>query len=229
MIAATLKRFTAWSLSRLKQWEECPRHARLVHLDRLPEPKGPALENGIRVHALASEYLSGRLKPLPNELARFQEPFATLRKKKATPDIRLALDSLWRPVDWFDQTVRLRMILDALTITGRGRRGRHVIDFKTGRVRDQVDKDQLELYGMGVMAANPTVNIVTSELWYLDAGLKRPDPPFETARAVAEGLRSVWEERAAPLLTDGKFAPRPGNHCRWCHFRTSNGGPCEYG
>jgi hypothetical protein len=41
-------------------------------------------------------------------------------------------------------------------------------------------------------------------------------------------LADDWEDKTRPMLNDTIFAPKPGNACRWCHWKKSNGGPCKF-
>jgi hypothetical protein len=46
------------------------------------------------------------------------------------------------------------------------------------------------------------------------------------AREKAEKDGDVYLSRN--LENDDIFAPKPSYGCRWCHFRKSNGGPCQW-
>lgn len=219
-------RFAAWSYSRLTTYEECPRRARYVHLEKRPEPKSPAMDRGTEIHKEAELYLKGTVRTLPASLKRFKEGFAYLRKVKASAEGELAFDASWRPVSWFAPTVRLRVKIDALA-PGAGDGGALlVVDYKTGKVRP-ANVDQLDLYdAAGLLATGAPA--VESRLWFLDHGVVEPREPRVTEASSLPAMKKKWERRAAPMLADETHAPRPGNYCRWCHFRKDNGGPCEY-
>lgn len=224
------KRFTAWSYSRLSDYESCPRRAKFKHLDKLVEPAGPALARGSDIHKECEGYVTGRLVELPESLARFPEEFAALRARKDVETERqLAVTAAWQPCEWFASNAWLRVVVDA-TYAGADatEAGRVLLDYKTGRVYpDKVD--QLDLYGLIAFAYHPGLKRVDSAFWYLDAG-----EVINKSLVVAEvaKLKKKWEKRVAPLLADEAFLPKAGDGCRWCFFGQggkAKGGPglCE--
>lgn len=76
----------------------------------------------------------------------------------------------------------------------------------------------------------PHVDEVRPRLVYVDEGVVYPDPrkPIVYTQADVPRLKELWAKRTKAMLSDTKFAPRPGAYCKYCHFRKSNGGPCRY-
>lgn len=224
-------RITAWSYSRLSDYEECPLKAKLKHLDKIQEPGGHALQRGADIHKLAEAYTMGRVDELPPELARFPDEFADLRARKDVEcERQLAVTAAWQPCAWFGAGAWLRVVVD-VTFAGvtPDEPGRTVIDYKTGKVR-VTNNDQLDLYGLVMLAYYPGIKRVDSALWYLDQG---EIASRSLVRAEAEAVRTRWEKRVAPLLADETFAPKPGNACRWCFYGQggkAKGGPgrCQF-
>lgn len=214
---------STWSISRLHDWERCPRYAMYRHGLKLPEPKGPALERGIAVHALAEAYLKAEEPPrrVPAELSKFAPQFRALRKKEAQSEVRFAVTEKWEPRGFFDRDVWLRCVADALVIDGDKAR---IVDFKTGKKRDGYD-DQLELYAVSVFLHFPEVESVQGELWFLDTG---EIVKVRILRDRLEELLAAWTVRPLPMLEDRIFPSRPGWYCRYCHYRRDNAGPCEH-
>lgn len=223
--------FTAWSYSRWADHAECPRRARLKHLDKVPESaeKSPALVRGDTIHKLAEKYVKGEVARLPAELKSFTDEFKTLRKIKATAEGKWGLTLKWEPSDFFDwDRTWLRVVLDAHHPVGTDRV--KVIDYKTGKVYG-TNAEQLELYALAGFAHYPDVKVVETELWYLDQGEILPadeDARTFTIKQVPK-LQKKWRERVIPLLRDKKFVPRPGPHCHRCAYSKKKGGPCEFG
>lgn len=225
--------FTSWSYSRWADHAECPRRARLKHLDKFVPPgepkKSPALERGDRIHKDAEAYVKGGLKRLPKELSAFADEFKHLRKIGAVAEGKWALTITWQPVDFFDWNAAwLRVVLDAhhALATDRAK----VIDYKTGKVYG-TSADQLELYAVAGFANYPDVKVIETELWYLDQGLILPaDEEARTFdRRQLPNLQKKWRERVIPMMRDKKFVPRPGPHCWRCDYSKKKGGPCEFG
>jgi CRISPR/Cas system-associated exonuclease Cas4 (RecB family) len=225
-----VKKFTAWSYSRLSDYEACPRRAKFKHLDKLVEPAGPALERGGQIHKEAEAYVRRRVPELPKSLERFPAEFAALRARDdVETELQLAVTREWRPCDWFGADAWLRIVVDATHAgVAATEAGRVIIDYKTGKMYpDKVD--QLDLYGLVALAYHAGVRRVDSALWYLDQGeiINRV-----LVRAEAPAVRQRWEERVVALLADERFDPKPGNACRFCWFGQGGrdkGGPglCE--
>jgi hypothetical protein len=213
--------FTAWSFSRLHQWEECPLRAKLKLLDKRQEPEGPALARGNAIHKEAEKFASGQVRALPPSLALMKDDFKELKKAKPLVEQQWAFTVSWEPTEWFAKDAWLRVICDAVTVSPPNA---VVIDHKTGKLREGYN-DQVELFALAALAKFQDVATVRTELWYLDHGVIKDD---EFNRSMEKKLRTKWEKRARPLLADTTFAPRPGFHCRWCHFSKSKAGPCKY-
>lgn len=244
-----LVQITAASYSRYTDYEKCPALAKYKHVERLKEPSNPALEKGNLIHALAQVWVSGKLPPremdnfkfyrkleavidnkkIPEELERFEEEFAKLRKVKAVCEQQWAFNEDWSEGDWFSKTAWLRIKVDAfwleqvktkkLTSTTV-----HIIDYKTGREYPTHD-EQRSLYALGAFLMFPDVARVVAWHWYLDAGVERKG---DWSSAAADGLKTYWQRNFTAMLNDRTFAPNPNPGCRYCHFRKSNQGPCEY-
>lgn len=224
---------TAWSFSRWTKWATCPLQFKLSTIDRLPEEKGPALVRGQEVHNEAEEYVKAARKPrmVPASLETFTDEFVELRDLKRAagvevlPENELAFDRNWAPTSWFDRRTWVRIKIDAL-VRFVGKRRTRVIDYKTGRLKEQSEYDeQVELYALAAFDADPELQTVQTELWFLDHGVLYEN---DHDRDDADGIRAKWEERVTPMMADRRFDPTPGNHCRWCSFSKAKGGPCRY-
>lgn len=219
---AVATKFYAWSFSRLTLWEECPLRAKLQNLDRIETPKGPALERGNIIHKEAEDYALGRIKITPN-LKSLEGDFKILKASNPLVEQQWAFNVNWEPTEWFGRDAYVRIICDAVTMPTPD--FACVIDHKTGKLRDGY-QEQVELFSTGVFSRYGSVQEAATELWYLDHGTIIQNA-FH--RKDHTSLKKKWSKRAAPMLKDEKFPPKPGNHCRWCHFRRSNGtGLCPY-
>lgn len=223
-------KFFAWSYSRLTDYMKCPLHAKLRHLQKMPEPKGPALDRGNVVHKTAEIYVSTKPKggKFPEDLKLFKKEFNELRKldTKMNTEYKWAFDAKWNyllpPDGWFDKNAWCRMVIDLWFLASPKRM--RIIDYKTGKIYPE-QMEQLELYAIGAFSVDPRIEEVSCEFWYLDQGeiklavYKRADIP---------ALKKKWEKMVRPILADTTFAPKPSNSCRWCHFSAIKGGPCKY-
>lgn len=218
-------RLTAWSYSRFSDYCKCPQLAFYKHVKKLKEPDNPAMERGSAIHKLAEEYVKGTRRALPPELAKFKEAFGAIKKNKALVEQEWGFTVAWQPSSWFDmQNTWCRIKVDVADYRA------HIdtlliVDHKTGKKRPG-NELQMDLYAVGGFLTYPTAKFVRTELWYLDEG----GPPVTALYEVENfpTLKKDWEGRVKPMMTDKTFKPKPGAHCRWCHFRKDNGGPCKF-
>lgn len=220
--------FTAWSFSRLSDYERCELLAYFKYLD----PKRPkfkpnkAMQRGTEIHTEAQHFVEGRIKKLPESLDRFEEEFLDLRKirKHVKTEGELAVDKNWSPTDWFAPNTWLRVKMDAMYQLPKKPKHLVMIDYKTGKI-NPAHEAQLDLYATVGLSLKPHIKTIDAELWYLDWGevvaksYTRKDLP---------SLKKTWVKRSKRLLTDTKFAPSPGNHCTWCDFSAAKKGPCKF-
>lgn len=220
------QKITAWSFSRLQDYRKCPRMAKFKHVDRLKEPGNAAMERGSAIDKMGEDFIMGRLKKLPAELKSFEEGFKELRKRGASAQEQWAFNQAWKPVDWFAKDAWLRVKTDVKLFTAETKTVL-VIDNKTGKQRDE-HAEQVKLYALGAFLMIPEAEKVDARLWYTDLGVESPEEPKVYARSELKQLQTYWLKQVKPMLADTVFAPRASSHCRYCHFRKDNGGPCEY-
>lgn len=230
------KNFTSWSFSRFMDYRGCPAKAKYKHLEKLPEPKSDAMERGIAIHGLAEDYTNGKIARIPKELKLFKDEFKMLKGRQIkiveenwawTKDF--AAETAWD--NWTGAWTRIK--LDAAYVDV----DRNVlvpIDHKTGKCRPQKQAEyelQLQLYGLAGLLRFPDVAAAEPQLWYLDEGVTWPpaDEPAERyERKDVEKLRKIWVKNVTPMLNDTSFKPKPGDACRFCHYKKANGGPCKF-
>lgn len=227
MPTPVIKTFTSWSWSRYKDHLKCPAYAKYRHLDKIPEPKGPALERGGRIDAESNDFIEGKLTKLPDSLKRFRKEYAELKKRGGVAQTKWAVDRSWKLVDFMDWGRAWgRMVLDAhWKGVVRGTPVAKVIDVKTGRIYEE-NEHQLELYAIPTFIAYPEVEVIQTELWYVDQGEIGGLRQFH--REQLDVMIKGWNRRLIPMLTDKKFVAKPGDYCNRCHFRKANDGPCKF-
>jgi hypothetical protein len=231
------KQFTSWSYTRYSDYQRCPAYAKYKHLDKMKEPESPAMARGSAIHELAEKFSIGELKKLPAELRHFSEEFAVVKQQKnKLVEQQWAFTRSWEPARWDDwQNAWLRVKVDLALVTPEG--VLKIIDHKTGQIkpdRHEEYTEQTDLYVVSGMAAHAAgmlprrIEAVEAELWYLDAGVIWPEKPNPIPVKEYSKLQKKWERKVTPMLSDTRFAPRPGNYCRWCSFSKAKGGPCQY-
>lgn len=226
-------RFFAWSYSRLHDWEECGRKAKLKHLDKSApkEPEAPAMARGSAMHKTAELWSTKRHtdKKIPDELKLFEAEFIELRKiaRRLNVEQQLAFDKNWNPCSWFGPEAWLRVVCDCEWVDDDNRV--HVVDYKSGKIRDD-HLEQLSLYAIAMFIKYPRATHVDTSLWYLDAGELKAET-YE--RKDLAKLQKLWLSRSEPMLSDTEFKPTPGRGCRFCFYGQNGkqkGGPgiCEF-
>jgi CRISPR/Cas system-associated exonuclease Cas4 (RecB family) len=237
---AQAKSITAWSFSRLKDYEQCPAKAKYKHVDKLKEPGNAAMDRGTAIHKLAEDFVKGDIMKLPPELQNFKKEFEKVRKQNQVfVEEQLTFDSNLKLMKdtkeqqaWFSYKAWLRVKMDLRVLEKNIMR---LIDHKTGRVNEE-HKEQLELYALIGFMLEPEIDIIDAELWYLDNATKPVAVRF--LRKNFAKIKKKWLLRVKPMMVDTLFAPRPGRYCSWCWFNkntvTNKGepkpkGPCKFG
>lgn len=235
---ATPKQFTSWSFSRYSDWKRCPLAAKLKHLDKISEPKNPAMQRGADIHDEAAAYLKGNLAKLSPDLALFKDEFKRLRllsKKRLLGFVcedNWAFTAEWDKTQWNDWLrcwVRIKLdcahheTIDVMVVT----------DWKTGKFREELHEEyleQLELYALAALILHPHLKEVRPRLVYTDQGLIYPPvtKPIVYTQADVPRLKKLWAKRINPMMKDTRFAPKPNSKCHWCFYGQSGvakGGP----
>lgn len=217
-------KITAWSYSRYKDYVTCPFKAKCKHVDKIKEPGNAAMERGSAIHKMAEDYVKSMLTALlPPELKYFEEELKFLKKVRAKCEQDVAFTKDWKSTGWFDRDAWLRVKMDVYVFYA-DTKSIDIIDHKTGKPKDDYI-DQLELYAIAGLLLFPEAVSVRTMIWYIDSGEEvfKVYKRIELAKLIAK-----WEKKTAPMLQDVRFAPKPGNYCRWCYFRKDNDGPCQY-
>lgn len=221
---------TAWSYSRWSTYEECPFKAKLKFIEKRQEPPSDAMARGERIHKAIERYLvdGGRV---PTEAKPMAGELRVLKALRPVVEGERAFSWDWKPVDWFSKEAWCRVKADAfvLPVADDPIPTVRTIDHKTGKLKDAGEYDaQLEIYGLAGLLSYSMAAQATGELWFIDHGkiVQRPEGVFP--RKDEKSLKKLWEGRVKKMLSDTRFEPRPGNYCRYCHFRKANNGPCKY-
>jgi hypothetical protein len=155
----------AWSFSKLKNFETCPkRHEQIDILKNYHEDEEPggALEWGNRVHHALHATL-GKGTPLPSEMKDYQKYVDMVGKLpgKLYVEQKYAITVDFGPTTYFAPNVWYRGIGDVVKIAGT--RGT-ILDWKTGAIK--VDSVQLMLMAQCVFSHFPQVQRVhTGYIW----------------------------------------------------------------
>ena len=212
----------AWGFSKLDTYRTCPAKFKFQFIDKLPSGSSPAMERGTKMHQNIESYLNGWVTTLIPEVISWKEAIDALKEKDFKAEQALGFDKEWGKLsDWFGKTTWLRVKMDASYVEGN--KGT-AIDFKSGKYRVP-STEQVELYAIGLHAANPSLMEVSAEFWFLDTG-----ETYERTYTAKEllDLRKKYEQYVAPIYADETWTPAPSNNCRWCPYSKTKGGLCKY-
>ena len=93
-----------------------------------------------------------------------------------------------------------------------------IIDYKTGKARDQEAADQSLQLSLYAFAAQQKWNYKVGALIFHNL---EQNVPVVTMRSEAQLLDArVCVEEAAKGISEGVFDPKPGQHCHFCAYRT---------
>ena len=225
----------AWSYSKIKNFETCPK--RHFHVDLVGdwrEKESEQLRAGNELHdamARAIGNIGGKqpdgrdAQPLPEHLSAYQPLVDGHRKSRETgavvaTEMKLAINARFEPVAWMAKDAWFRAIADVLVLYGPVALAD---DWKTGKVVD--DSPQLQMGALAIMAHYPQVQRVANRFqWLKESSVSQEIiTPADKPRIWAMLQPRVERLRVAYTTPDpGKgFPPQPGPLCRrYCPVKT---------
>ena len=218
------QQITAWSYSRLTEYEGCPKKSYFKVIEKLKEPASEAMDRGAQVHKDGENFLNHVLEEVPESFKLLAQELSEARMMGAKSELEVTFRRDWSACGWFDEDAWLRLKIDMILVEDGVVR---IVDFKTGKNRGGYE-DQLELYALTALMIYPDCKDVSCELWFTDSGEIIATSKGTYGPKDLEKLKTKWEKRVAPMLNDTIFAPNPSALCKWCWFSQSKTGKCEY-
>lgn len=228
-IARPVKSF-AWSYSRLKNFETCPRRYLSIDVNKeFKQDETEQLSEGDRLHKAMAKRVDADVS-LPPEFYYMEKHAAALTKQThdnqtINVELKLAVDRDLNPVGFFDKTVWARCVIDYLKMVRKdGTKDifAHIVDYKTGKLVE--DNAQLAVNAMLVFSCFKQVVGIKSEfLWtkYSDT---------TSLVFTRKTIMNEWDQivgrvmKLAVAHQEDNFPPKPGKLCKeWCAVDT-----CEY-
>jgi PD-(D/E)XK nuclease superfamily len=215
----------AWSFSKLKAFEDCPRrfHETTILKDKWPEERSEQLEWGDAVHvALAKALKTG--EPLPTQFQLYQpwidKVVRTPGEMLVEDQCKWAINRKFKPVPWFAKDVWLRSVADVVKLDPPAAL---VVDWKAGKSANG-DPIQLILTSLMLLVQFPKIQCVRSDFVWLQEDhqttqvLYRNEAPDRWA-ALIPRIKRLQE-----AVVNEEFPPKPGRFCkRWCPVQS-----CEF-
>jgi hypothetical protein len=204
----------AWSYSKLKNFESCPK--RHWHVDLAKDVKEPDSEQllwGNQVHkALAKRVsLGSALPPGMEPYERWCERVVS-GEGNILVEQQLAITRQFGPTEWFGKEAWYRGIADVLKLNGPVALA---IDWKTGKILE--DPVQLALMAACIFAHHPNVQRIRTEfVWLKEDTSTRED-------FARDGMATMWKnlwyriEQLEHAHKTTSYPAKPGYLCRrWC-------------
>jgi len=211
----------AWSYSRLKNFETCPRRHHEIDILKNFRDESEQLDWGDRVHKAAHARLAKKV-PLGAELEPILGPWVAKIEAaggKILVENKLAITKEFKPCGYFDRDVWFRTVADVIQIKDDVAGS---YDWKTGKIIE--DSVQLALVAQCVFSHYPKLAAIKSVfIWLREEAtttevFKRADMP-----AVWEGLKDRVATLKHAYDTD-EFPPTHNKLCRqYCPVTT-----CEF-
>lgn len=238
---------TSWSFSRYGDYKTCPLKFKLKHIDKIPEPKSAAMQKGIDAHDNAEKYIKGlvaKIDPVLTGLKSELDAMRKMYKAKKLPMIvedQWAFDANWDESQWNNWAeCWVRIKLDAAHYISADEL--MVTDWKTGKPSDYKNveyMEQMELYALSALLLSLRDDVkVRVRLGYVETGdiivpRDRDGNEIIYDKGMIKTLKTTWNNRVKPMMSDTTFAPRANNMCNWCHYGQAGkakGGPglCKY-
>lgn len=210
----------AWSYSQLNSFRTCAKkfYHQTVAKD-YPEPINDNLTWGNTVHAaMAKRIVHGT--PLPTGMEQWEDwakwALAPNGKSDGTmiwAELKMAITEQMQRCQYFDKTVPpwFRTVADVLKVKLNVAR---LIDWKTGKVPDKPDSDQLSLGALAVFVWFPEVQVVLTQFVYLQHGVKSEEM-FQRKDMPNIMMRSLPDVMAMQKAREtGDYPPKPSGLCK---------------
>jgi DNA helicase-2/ATP-dependent DNA helicase PcrA len=228
------------SASAIETYERCPLQFKIARHWNLPAEPAAPMQFGAAVHTVLHDYFGalrqGESRTRELVLAKFREEMAKgrfddplqreLYEKQGEEQISafLAANAAAPAPSVLDTERKFRVEISGVTVVGRvdrldqleGKRVR-IVDYKTGRPRDQEDADkslQLSLYAI---AARDAWDADPASLVFYNLDTNSAVETFRSPAQLQEAADKV--RQVADRIAQGDFAPKRDYHCNWCPYR----------
>lgn len=204
----------AWSYSKLKNYEQCPKRMYEVDVQKnFQDGGGEALLWGNEVHAKLAAALS-KNEPLPPEMKAYEYWVDRVRRGTGILQVeqKYAITRDFQPTTYFANNVWYRGIGDVIRLNDEVAL---ILDWKTGKILE--DPVQLMLMAQCLFSHYPKLKAVRSSYVWLKDDCETPE--LFTREEVAEQWVELLPRVQAmeQSFKDMNFPPLPGRLCaNWC-------------
>jgi PD-(D/E)XK nuclease superfamily len=220
MDATTEPKPFAWSYSKLKAYEDCPRRYYETQIAKNYTDSTFDQTWGNAVHAAIAQALRDGTD-LPTKFHICQKWVNLVRQVEGEllveDDCQWAITRDFKPAAWFAKDVWLRCIADAVKLNFKLKYPTAmVVDWKAGK-SSNVDPVQLLLTSLMMLIQFPKLDRVMSLFVWLKEDHKTVQTVYRSEAADHWALLMPRIERLREATLKDHFPPQPGRFCRnWC-------------
>jgi hypothetical protein len=208
-----------YSYTSISMWHKCPAKFDFRYNKKLKEPTGPAATRGTDIHGRIEAFLKGEAE-MPPQVEFGTHLINDMKVRNFMSEVQFTVDREWQlaPYEkgWITSYVDSYLLDDQSIEMG---------EWKTGKVYDN-HEEQRNIYLTLSLSCTPVADKAVISTIYLDQGVKTD---LHMARNDLQTHQDHWAKKIEPIEVDTFFSPRPGQHCKWCGFAKSKGGPCAHG
>jgi DNA helicase-2/ATP-dependent DNA helicase PcrA len=228
------------SATGVESYERCPLQFKIKKDWNLPEEPSAAMQYGGAMHKVLKDYYDAARagQPLaPQQLAEaFREEFAkaviedpyqrTLYERQGLQQLEAFLTARDREPqpEVLDTERTFTVEIGGAQVRGRVDRldradqGVAIVDYKTGRPKDQEDADESLQLSIYALAVQRQWKLEARRLVFYNLETNQAVETSRTQKELDEAEKLV--RIAAENMADGRFEAKPGWHCRWCSYRS---------
>jgi DNA helicase-2/ATP-dependent DNA helicase PcrA len=228
------------SATGVETYERCPLQFKIKKDWNLPEEPSAAMQYGGAMHKVLKDYYDAARagQPLsPQQVAEaFREEFAkaviedsyqrTLYERQGREQLEafLAARESEPNLEVLDTERTFTVEIGGAQVRGRVDRldragdGVTIVDYKTGRPKDQEDADESLQLSIYALAVQRQWKLEPRRMVFYNLETNEAVETVRTQRELEEAEKLV--RLAAENIADGKFDANPGWHCRWCSYRS---------
>jgi hypothetical protein len=214
----------AWSYSRLKAFEDCPRRYHEIQVKKeWAEEKTAMLEFGDAVHKAMATSLR-KDEPLPTKFKQYQQWIDKVARTDGEllveDECQWAISRDMKPCAWFSKEVWLRTVADAVKLDDEIAL---VVDWKTGKSLNG-DPVQLLLTSLMAFLQFPKLKCVRSDFVWLQEDSQTTQVVYRNECPTHWANLMPRVVRLENAHAKDNFPPIPNRFCRnWCPVKS-----CEY-
>ena len=231
---------TRLSASAVDTYERCGLQFRLERDWRLSGKPGAALQYGAAIHRVLRTYFDSKRAGRPKTEEELVQLFCTdlrslniqeqyqheLYEQQGIEQLRklyalaqsIPADQVLHTEESFDIRIGATLVTGRIDrIDSRPDGSIAILDYKTGKARDQKSADESLQLSLYAIAAREKWNYNVGSLIFYNLADNLPVISTRTDAQLTAARNQV--EDAAAAIAQGNFDPNPGMHCSFCSFR----------